>query len=202
MKMCTTCGESKPLDEFTKKHGKPTAVCRPCAVERTRQWRTANPDRARAANSDGMRRRRQDPEYRAREYAQYNARARKRSKVGEVREIECARCEEVFEFVVGMGPRRKVCDLCRKHDSAWTAFRLTGKQAEELRARGRCDICGGTRPGGRFNEWHIDHDHETGVVRGVLCAACNTAIGLLGESPERIIAAAEYVASHQRTAAS
>ena len=33
----------------------------------------------------------------------------------------------------------------------------------------------------------IDHCHATGVVRGVLCTQCNMALGLLGESPGRIL---------------
>ena len=33
---------------------------------------------------------------------------------------------------------------------------------------------------------HIDHDHKTGDVRGLLCHACNTALGQMEESPERI----------------
>lgn len=41
----------------------------------------------------------------------------------------------------------------------------------------------------------IDHDHETGEVRGLLCSACNTSIGLLGDDLGRIEAAALYLES-------
>ena len=200
MKVCTTCGETKPLDEFTTRYGKPTTLCKPCSVEKVRQWRKANPERYRQQSAETMRRRRQDPDFVAREYEQYNARTRANSPKGKIHTAECNRCGESFEYVYRHKPRM-VCDLCRKHDSSWTSFRLTGAQAEELRARGRCDICGGTRPGGRFNNWHIDHDHVTGAVRGVLCAACNTAIGLLGDDPARIRMAAAYVESHQAAVA-
>jgi Recombination endonuclease VII len=43
----------------------------------------------------------------------------------------------------------------------------------------------------------IDHDHTNDVVRGLLCKACNTALGLLGDDPERIRAAAEYVETYR-----
>jgi hypothetical protein len=40
----------------------------------------------------------------------------------------------------------------------------------------------------------VDHDHRTGEVRGLLCNACNTAIGLFEERAERFVAAVEYIA--------
>jgi len=39
----------------------------------------------------------------------------------------------------------------------------------------------------RSQQGVIDHCHKTGSVRGVLCTQCNMALGLLGESPERIL---------------
>lgn len=40
---------------------------------------------------------------------------------------------------------------------------------------------------------HIDHDHKTMKVRGVLCRNCNVGIGFLGDDPQRIIRAALYL---------
>lgn len=42
---------------------------------------------------------------------------------------------------------------------------------------GRCAICG-ERPTGK-RRLAVDHDHRTGVVRGLLCAPCNTALGVV-----------------------
>lgn len=39
----------------------------------------------------------------------------------------------------------------------------------------------------------IDHDHDTGVVRGLLCSPCNTGIGMLGDGPETVAAALAYL---------
>lgn len=39
-----------------------------------------------------------------------------------------------------------------------------------------CALCKGTN--GK-NKLHIDHDHETGAVRGLLCAKCNSLLGLV-----------------------
>ena len=39
----------------------------------------------------------------------------------------------------------------------------------------------------------VDHDHDTGRVRGLLCHKCNTAIGLLRDDPELADRVAEYL---------
>jgi hypothetical protein len=57
---------------------------------------------------------------------------------------------------------------------------------------GRCAICGTTKPGTR-GTWRVDHDHETGQVRGLLCDRCNLGIGYMQDDPDILIAAARYV---------
>lgn len=39
----------------------------------------------------------------------------------------------------------------------------------------------------------VDHDHDTGAVRGLLCQACNAAIGFLNEDTTRMMSAIKYV---------
>jgi len=57
---------------------------------------------------------------------------------------------------------------------------------------GRCAICKGASPvKGKY--FHVDHDHGTGAVRGLLCQPCNVAIGLLRDSPERCLSALMYL---------
>lgn len=56
---------------------------------------------------------------------------------------------------------------------------------------GRCAICQ-FRPK-KATSLAIDHDHVTGDVRGLLCAACNTAIGLLKDDPLLMKRAASYM---------
>lgn len=58
--------------------------------------------------------------------------------------------------------------------------------------RSRCAICRTDSPGGR-GTFHVDHDHVTGRVRGLLCHGCNTGLGLFGDSPTRLLQAATYV---------
>lgn len=43
----------------------------------------------------------------------------------------------------------------------------------------------------------IDHDHDTGFVRELLCHDCNTAIGKMKDSPELMLAGADYLLKHK-----
>jgi len=40
---------------------------------------------------------------------------------------------------------------------------------------------------------HVDHDHETGAIRGLLCFSCNNALGDFRESSDLFHAAAGYL---------
>jgi hypothetical protein len=55
---------------------------------------------------------------------------------------------------------------------------------------GKCAICGGEPFGRRLD---VDHDHESGRVRGLLCSKCNSGIGSLNDDPDLIDKAAAYL---------
>lgn len=57
---------------------------------------------------------------------------------------------------------------------------------------GVCAIC--KKPESSGKGLAVDHDHETGKVRSLLCFMCNTSIGKLGEDIPRILEAAAYLA--------
>lgn len=60
---------------------------------------------------------------------------------------------------------------------------------------GVCAICRKECKSGR--ELAVDHDHETGAVRSLLCMNCNRAIGWLQDDPDLLMAATEYLLSHR-----
>lgn len=55
---------------------------------------------------------------------------------------------------------------------------------------GLCAICG-RPPVDRV--LGIDHDHQTGNIRGFLCSGCNRGLGFFYDDPKRLHAAAEYL---------
>jgi hypothetical protein len=62
--------------------------------------------------------------------------------------------------------------------------------------QGLCLIC--RRPSERTLV--VDHDHGTGLVRGLLCVKCNTGIGMLREDPRIAFRAMVYLKSAERAA--
>jgi hypothetical protein len=69
-------------------------------------------------------------------------------------------------------------------------FGLDGYEERLKKQGGVCLICG-KKPGKK--RLHVDHCHETDVVRGLLCSNCNRGIGLLGDQYERLEAALAYL---------
>lgn len=56
---------------------------------------------------------------------------------------------------------------------------------------GRCGICETDKSGGS-KRWHVDHNHQTGVIRGLLCAACNRGGGMFKDDPNLLRKAADW----------
>lgn len=63
---------------------------------------------------------------------------------------------------------------------------------------GVCAICGDPPKGGKTSSknLHVDHDHETGKVRGLLCNNCNLGVGKFRDDPLLMEKAASYMRQH------
>jgi hypothetical protein len=81
-----------------------------------------------------------------------------------------------------------------------TKFGITADDYARMLAEqeGRCFICGRhetSTMNGKIRSLAIDHNHKTGKVRHLLCAACNQAVGLIQENP----LVAEKIAAYLRS---
>lgn len=62
---------------------------------------------------------------------------------------------------------------------------------------GKCACCGATKnPNGK--RLFVDHDHETGAIRGIICNRCNRGIGSLGDTIEGVRRALNYLERAQQ----
>jgi hypothetical protein len=88
------------------------------------------------------------------------------------------------------------CKACRKAESL-KQYGLTLESYDELLQEqgGVCKICLTDDPRGqsKAGRFYVDHNHRTGQVRGLLCNDCNTAIGLLKDSPAIAEVAHQYL---------
>jgi hypothetical protein len=78
--------------------------------------------------------------------------------------------------------RRDNPELVRKMDRLYTLKRRYGLTRENyndilISQDYSCALCKASEAGGR-GEWHVDHDHNSGVIRGLLCASCNIRLGV------------------------
>lgn len=73
-------------------------------------------------------------------------------------------------------------------------YGITLEQKNQMLAMqgGVCAICKTDSPP-TATGWHVDHCHNSRVVRGILCQQCNNMLGNAKDSPEILIQAASYL---------
>ncbi len=102
-------------------------------------------------------------------------------------------CEECRQARLA-ARREKHRDLLRERH-LFTKYGLTVADYDAMYAaqNGRCAICGGP-PSESFRYFSVDHNHETGEVRALLCMRCNVGLSYI-ESP-LLDKALNYIAEH------
>jgi hypothetical protein len=175
MKRCAKCKTEKPLSEFHKRSARKGGVqsmCKQCTYER---WllKSADPN-YRAHHANKCRQRREAfTEDQRREYldrAAYSARLRRQNMTPDEKQAWALNRKaknygtSVDEISNILSQQNQSCAICR------TPF------------KGKC---------GR--EVHIDHDHDSGQVRGVLCRLCNPGLGYFRDNVDLMRHAIRYL---------
>lgn len=209
---CPRCGKTLPLTDFPlyrsgPKVGLPSGYCRPCMREYD-----STPERKAKVREREARR---TLARRAGRPAIVNNKTLAES--GLRRCSECKRVLPLTDFYPGSPKSKKGWTYCRSCEGERGRRRreanpgLSTKVARRLRygilpdqyeqlvaaQGGFCAICGEVssvkRRDGRPRQLDLDHDHSTGLVRGLLCVRCNRGIGLLDDDPALLQAAALYL---------
>lgn len=105
----------------------------------------------------------------------------------------CSRCESAEVHSYGK------CEPCLKlYRREYHLLNKYGVSLSDydrlLQAQGgSCAICRGDDPGHKSGVFQVDHCHETGNVRGLLCFHCNKALGYFGDTIDGVQRAVRYL---------
>jgi hypothetical protein len=91
--------------------------------------------------------------------------------------------------------RRKMGPSLQRKQDLMFKYGITPEAFEGLKISqcGKCAICGTADPRGKHGVFCVDHCHETGRVRGLLCQRCNVALGALGDNEASLQKVLHYV---------
>lgn len=171
MKRCSRCGNEFPIEDFPvhtrlgDEIVKRNPLCRTCYNARANEYYQANKERISARSRERWA---TDPEY-----AQ-----RKRDIARRSRDADPT------------GRRKKGYDLKGAYGITIDQYEALAESQNHL-----CAICGASTQSERNRRLHldVDHDHDSKIVRGLLCNACNLGIGKFNDDPVMLEKAARYL---------
>lgn len=204
MKQCFQCGEDKPLDLFSrssKAHDGLSYYCRPCISKRRKisagKLKDNPPELPKIKRC-----------YKCREVKQASEFFRSNDRADGLRGV-CKVCQKAY-FQSWSLPDKAAANAKVKawyhankekiaHRQRKKVYGLEEEQYQAMFTRqgGNCLLC--NKPPGK-KPLAVDHNHETGKVRSLLCSNCNLALGLLRENPVLIRRAADYIEFFARVA--
>ena len=162
-----------------------------------REWTEAQRDSARRSKRAWDERNKEKVRCYARSWAQNNKeRVRAQGKARYWRNPTRAREAAIAYYYRNIDKRRAAAQARYWQDpqgfnllSRLKKYGLTKEEFEGLSSavNGICPICG------KNPATHVDHDHSTGIVRGLLCRLCNVGLGAFGDKLEVLRRAAAYL---------
>lgn len=172
MKKCSKCGRILPLESFKSRNGRPYYICKECEKEYMTQYRKKNRAAINKQHREYMR------EYSVSHQEEMSAYARNYARERLGISPENFRGPNDGRYINNKKGKAYLYNI--KY-----SYGLTKEEYEKLPKF--CEVCGSTE------RLCIDHDHSTGRVRGILCARCNIALGMLRDNPVYIDKLKEYL---------
>ena len=106
----------------------------------------------------------------------------------------CSSCREYLPRAQFRGDKDRVdglqpyCTTCHRYQVVKSKYGLTREQFDAMvDPDNGCAICG------KRGRLVVDHCHQTGAVRGLLCGPCNSGMGYFKDDPERMELAIAYL---------
>jgi Recombination endonuclease VII len=114
------------------------------------------------------------------------------------------RLGDVWHGLPAQGEARRIKPEAYRRYALNRYYGITPEEYGRMLAdqKGLCAVCGNPETSaykGKPRLMHVDHDHETGGVRGLLCFGCNNGLGAFKDDPARLRAAADYIERHRRS---
>jgi len=170
---CSKCRETKELSLFPKAVAKSgSGCCKLCARQYSDAWRERNKERVLASKR-----------------ARYAADPQSAAKAKAYRDVRIESYTSGQKTWWAAQTAEK-----KKHYALTKNYGMSIEQYDDmLKAQGGgCAICGAeTNKNGK--SLFVDHCHDTGRVRGILCYKCNTGLGSFLDNPELIQKALSYL---------
>lgn len=172
MKECSKCKRLLSESSFKVKKGKPYYICKECEREYMLQYRRTNRKALNEQHREYMKKYKEENSDRMRTYSRNYYRTRNNIPQENYR-----------------GPNDSRYINNRKGKAyLYNIKYFYGLTEEEFNKMPKfCEVCGST------DRLCIDHNHETGKVRGILCCRCNAALGMLKDNPVYIDKLKEYL---------
>jgi len=108
------------------------------------------------------------------------------------RQSSCKKCYQKYHSKMNYEKSKANPDYTRGRN-LWKNYKMTLDEYDNMLISqdGVCKVCGGQSLGkGRY---HVDHDHKTGKIRGLLCHKCNVALGMVQDDISHLKALIKYL---------
>lgn len=179
-KICTTCKKSYPISEYRKDASRANGIhctCNSCNREIQRRWYQNNKEKA--------------------QLTARNSYAKKKDAINLKRRLERINNPDAVR-----AKARKQYNPITSKVSSWKRIGIKDMTYDRylsmLSEQNNCCAICGIESKNLKRKLDVDHDHITGIARGLLCTPCNSGIGKLKDSVEMLEKAISYLKQYDK----